>query len=158
MHWRGWNDLAQIVIAIVTCNFFDDVNFDGAIVAPRWDSDIYHPISCRLSNGETDRCNEIFQCFSSYINAQHSLNGVQSHGCGSCLSRQRFGTCIGSARVHHKTWARDAQQLCKSCNGKFGTIRIDSPLEAKRSLCAQRKSSGCCTHCVWFEVSNLNCN
>jgi hypothetical protein len=30
MHWRGWNNLAQIVVPVVTSNFFDDDDEDDA--------------------------------------------------------------------------------------------------------------------------------
>ena len=38
MYGRCWNDLAQIVVAIVARYFFNNVNFAIAIITPRWNT------------------------------------------------------------------------------------------------------------------------
>ena len=157
MHGGVGHQFAELVVAEVTRDFFDNVDLGAAVGTPRRQVHREH-IGFGGNDIETDRRDQRSDLRRVERGAKDAVHLTDAHLNRTHLRRQRTVLRIDGASMNHQIGAGLAQQFDKASLRHLHAVRVDTSLETTRRFRAQAQAVHRAGHCGLFEVGNLERN
>ena len=157
VHRRVGDDLAEVGVAVVAGDFFDDVDLGCTVGSPGRQVD-RERIAGAADHRESDRIEQRRDRVGVEGRTEDPVDLTDTCRHRANLVGHRLVAGIDCTVVHHEVGARLAEQFDEAPLGERHPVRIDAPLETARGLRADPDPVHRARHRSLFEQSGLQRN